>query len=588
MQLTNFAFMASRQNYLDAHRASFKSSSRIGAATRMDHSSDDVAAISQAGKIKSDMLSKKSYMQNLHSARSYLKFQEAGYQKVFSIYQRMEELSSESLLQPKDAKNPAIKEFEELKKQLVDIKNSKMNGISIFDPVATCGDIVDLEVEGSALDYTSKDPAVSHTIRGISADVGAHGGTLAFNVNSGTAGEIYRVFMGKQEIFSTGPSFQGSDPTNTIINDYTQWSNGTTIKNNNGVVYNGQIYLNKSGSNITINGSATTPDNDSAVANDDPDHGPLWRNGNIVQSGKGVTRGGLLYENISGADYTIASSSIKPHLDTTNWSKVSWLDTDTQETNLDTNNSLQSTGWGNDSWRTSGSAGDGDPDKITLEFGPGVETTYSIELGSSNNAVSFNTGALPQSNLHTAGGVIRTNDLGENSNETVLSIHVETTSIGIVGDPIEFVPKFFDKQLDIDTSGNQVALKAVGFETFENFSIGSSSDAKKTSDKLLGMGDMMGEIECIGGNWLPKIASAINRIDSEVLAAESNTLSNEIALGRIVGSDMALETTKHAKQMLKMDMAAFVMSNTTRINDVLAPLTTDHHRSELMSGDALL
>ena len=607
MQLTNFAFMASRQNYLDAQRASFKSSSRIGAATRMDHSSDDVAAISQAGKIKSDMLSKKSYMQNLHSARSYLKFQEAGYQKVFSIYQRMEELSSESLLQPKDAKNPAIKEFEELKKQLVDIKNSKMNGISIFDPVATCGDIVDLEVEGSALDYTSKDPAVSHTIRGISADVGAYGGTLAFNVNSGTAGEIYRVFMGNQEIFSTGPSFQGSDPTKTVINDYTQWTNGTTIRKNNGVVYNGEIYVNKSGVDIPINNGTAKPNLDSVEVDPDPNRdysevlqangqygrdlsteGPLWQNGNTIRNGKGVTHGGLLYENISGSDFTIANSSIKPHLDTTNWNNVLWLNTDTEETNLDTNNSLQSAGWGNDSWRTSGSAGNGDPDKITLEFGPGVKTTYSIELGSSNNAVSFNTGAAPQSNLYAAGGVIRTNDLGQNSTETVLSIHVETTSIGIVGDPIEFVPKFFDKQLDIDTSGNHVALKAVGFEAFENFSIDSSSDAKKTYDKLLGKGGMMGEIECIGGNWLPKIASAINRIDSEILAAESNTLGNEIALGRIVGSDMALETTNHAKQMLKMDMAAFVMSNTTRINDVLAPLTTDHHRSELMSGDALL
>jgi flagellin-like hook-associated protein FlgL len=601
--------MASRQNYLDAQRASFKSSSRIGAATRMDHSSDDVAAISQAGKIKSDMLSKKSYMQNLHSARSYLKFQEAGYQKVFSIYQRMEELSSESLLQPKDAQNPANKEFEELKKQLVDIKNSKMNGISIFDPVATCGNIVDIEVEGSALDYTSKDPAVSHTVRGISTDIAAYGGKLSFNVNSGGAGEIYRVFMGNHEIFSTGPSFQGNNPTNTEINEYTQWTNGTTIKNNNGVVYNGEIYVNKSGpgNNTPINASTVTPNLNSVEVDPDPSRdfseilqangqygkdksteGPLWKNGNTIRNGKGVTHGGLLYQNISGADYTIANSSIKPNFDTTNWSKVSWLNTDTEETNLDTNNSLQSTGWGNDSWRTSGSADDGDPDKITLEFGPGVETTYSIELGNSNNAEGFNTGTTPQSNLYSAGGVIRTNDLGENSTETVLTVHVETISIGIVGDPIEFEPKFFDKQLDIDTSGNQVALKAVGFETFENFSIDSSSDAKKTSDKLLGMGDMMGEIECIGGNWLPKIASAINRIDSEILAAESNTLSNEIALGRIVGSDMALETTNHAKQMLKMDMAAFVMSNTTRINDVLAPLTTDHHRSELMSGDALL
>ena len=60
----------------------------------MDHSSGDVAAISQAGKMKSEILTKKSYIQNLHSARSYLKFQEAGYQKVFSIYQRMEDLSS--------------------------------------------------------------------------------------------------------------------------------------------------------------------------------------------------------------------------------------------------------------------------------------------------------------------------------------------------------------------------------------------------------------------------------------------------------------------------------------------------------------
>ena len=137
-------------------------------------------------------------------------------------------------------------------------------------------------------------------------------------------------------------------------------------------------------------------------------------------------------------------------------------------------------------------------------------------------------------------------------------------------------------------AGNQVALKAVGFETFENFSIDSLSSAKETSDKLLGKGEMMGEIECIGTNWLAKIASAINRIDSEILAAESNSLSNEIALGRIVSSDMALETTNHAKQMLKMDMAAFVMNNTTRINDILAPLTTNHHRSELMNGNALL
>ena len=256
---------------------------------------------------------------------------------------------------------------------------------------------------------------------------------------------------------------------------------------------------------------------------------------------------------------------------------------------MDNSGSLQdpSTFNNSNSWQTSGSASNGDPDTIKLFFGPGVKTTYEISLGNSNSNESFNTSSTPQSKLHTEGGKIRVSDLGENSSETQLSLHVETKSIGVISD-VKFEPTFFDKHLDIDTSGNQVALKAVGFETFENFSIDSSSNAKMTSDKLLGTGDMMGEIECIGANWLAKIASAINRLDSEIMAAESNSLSNEIALGRIVGSDMALETTNQAKQMLKMDMAAFVMSNTTRINDVLAPLTRNHHRSELMSGDALL
>jgi len=99
---------------------------------------------------------------------------------------------------------------------------------------------------------------------------------------------------------------------------------------------------------------------------------------------------------------------------------------------------------------------------------------------------------------------------------------------------------------------------------------------------------MMGESDCIGVNWLPKIASAINRIDSELAAMSTSSLSHEIALGRIVDSDIALETTNHAKQMLKMDMAAFIMSNSTRINDVLTPLTTRHHRSAVMDGRALL
>ena len=118
---------------------------------------------------------------------------------------------------------------------------------------------------------------------------------------------------------------------------------------------------------------------------------------------------------------------------------------------------------------------------------------------------------------------------------------------------VEFIPEFFDKKLDIDTSGNHIALKAVGLDTFESYSINSPANARETSSKLLGENGVLGEIDCISSNWLPKIAASINRIDSELGNAESKLFNQEIALGRIISSDMALESTNQAKQMLKMD-----------------------------------
>lgn len=573
MQLTNLAFMSSRQHYLDAQSSRRTAATKIG-TSRLDHSSGDTAAISQAGKVKSSVMSAKAYIQNLQSARSYLKFQEAGYTSAFQIYQRMAELSSESIIQPKDAQSPLIKEFNELKNQLLEIKNSKFNGISVFDPVATCGDIVDIPVDGSALDYTSSELAVSQTIRGKTVDVSAYGGTLSFKVNSGTAGEIYRVFMGDKELFSTGPSFSGNDPTVEVLNAYDDWSTSSKISSNKGVVYNDQIYQNKTGADYLIVASSVTPDNDSVSVDFDPnrkEQGPKWKNGIIVRDGKGVTYNNELYKNISGSDFQISNSSVKPDLSPTNWTKVSWLDTSSEQSNVDLNGSLQSSNWGADSWRTSGSAGNGDGDTVVLKFGPGIDTTYSISLGASNTNQNFNTSSSPQSNLSNQGGVIRIGNLDQNSTSTQLSLHVETGSIGVISE-VEFIPEFFDKKLDVDVSGNQISLKAVGLDTLESFSVDSPGNARKTFSKLLGENGVSGEIECISSNWLPTIAASINRIDSELDNAELKVFNQEIALGRITSSDMA----------------AFVMGKTTRINDILTPLTTNHHRSSFMSGSALL
>ena len=76
-----------------------------------------------------------------------------------------------------------------------------------------------LDTKGSDLDYGTKQSGVLQTIRGYTTDAKAFGGTLSFNVNSGKTGEIYRVFMGDTQIFSTGPSFTGKiTSTHTTVN----------------------------------------------------------------------------------------------------------------------------------------------------------------------------------------------------------------------------------------------------------------------------------------------------------------------------------------------------------------------------------
>lgn len=476
--------MASRNDYLLAQRSTAKSLSRIASSSKIEDPGRDSAAISQSANLKSKALLDKSYIQNLQSTRSFLKFQEEGYRNVFKIYQRIEEISRESLLQPKSYKNPYNEEFQELKKELIQIKNSKFNGIAIFDPVATCGEIVDIPVEGSALDYTKKEPGVLQTIRGKSLDVKAYGGKLSFSVNSGNAGEIYRVFMGQTQIFSTGPSFTG-DPRQVVINRTS---------------------------------SGSDPNEDDAF-----------------------------------------------------------------------NPVLQSNIQNSDSWRTSGSASDGDIDRITLEFGPGVKTTYQVELGNSNASMPYNdpTSATQQVLLKENGGKIRIAHLNSKSSETQLSIHVETKSIGVISD-VEFVPKFFDTNVDIDGTGNQVTLKAIGVETFENFSIDTPAGAKVLSDKLLGKNGHTSELDCIGHNWLPKIAASINRVDSEIENANLKTNNYSIALGRIEGSDIARDVTDNARGLISKSMSAIVMGKAARINEILSPLTTEHHRSSIINGSALL
>mgnify|MGYP003691816517 FL=1 len=96
--------------------------------------------------------------------------------------------------------------------------------------------------------------------------------------------------------------------------------------------------------------------------------------------------------------------------------------------------------------------------------------------------------------------------------------------------------------------------------------------------------DRFGEMKCLLENRLGILGAEYRRIDSEVEELEKQIVGDENALGRITDADMAKEATNFARESLKMKLAAEVMSNVSRLKDVLIPLTTEHFRSEVMNS----
>ena len=98
----------------------------------------------------------------------------------------------------------------------------------------------------------------------------------------------------------------------------------------------------------------------------------------------------------------------------------------------------------------------------------------------------------------------------------------------------------------------------------------------------------MGELDCLGQNWLPKIAASINRIESELSESNLENVSKSLALSRIIDSDMAKDTTDHAKSLLRHTSSSYVMSNSINHNEILKPLVTNHFKGKSLNKNALL
>ena len=95
--------------------------------------------------------------------------------------------------------------------------------------------------------------------------------------------------------------------------------------------------------------------------------------------------------------------------------------------------------------------------------------------------------------------------------------------------------------------------------------------------------DYFGEMKCIVENRIGSLGAEYKRVDSEIRALENQIMNGEMALGRITDSDMAREATALARNNLKSELATQVMANSSRLKDVLIPLTTDHFRGAALS-----
>lgn len=592
MELTNYSFLQSRNDYMSTIAERKVTADRIATGKRLENAGEDVGAIHQAAYQETELRVDRQSIVNLMNLRSFLFAQENSLKRVHEMYDKMEVLAIKSanpMTSESDRKDYEI-EYIAYREQLDEIMKSRYNDKLLFSSTEMCGG--SKEITLGALDVSQNNRKFSRggiTVRSQTVETGSPSGKVSFRVNSGVAGDNYRVWMGDVCVFSAGPSFNGS--TNDL---YGSLPSGDLVGKN----YNTQSYDGQDADGDTIGDGRTTVtgpfsytyEKDVVIGYDDQGD-PIENTENITVNVEGP------WDNYSG-----------------------------------------------NGWRTSGGAGNQDGDLFEIEFSPGKETTYKITPGASNdngadagdNSVAENiwdgtqwlapvagdgisdynqydqttgkyvtttgtNGSSSSSNRtdSTGTGVIITNNLPKDFDRTEMTLQVESSSIGVIyaeydlsggandedAVGVDFTPTPYYREIAKDRHGNNILLAPKGFDRFEESDFSTAENAKDAVDKMRGSEakDYFGEMKCIVENRIGSLGAEYKRVDSEIRALENQIMNGEMALGRITDSDMAREATALARNNLKSELATQVMANSSRLKDVLIPLTTDHFRGAALS-----
>ncbi|WP_139996960.1 flagellar hook-associated protein FlgL [Paenibacillus paridis] len=102
---------------------------------KLNKASDDPVGITYSLRYRSELAANEQFQKNTDQALSWLDFSDSVISQAGDVMQRLKELATKAAngTNPQEALNAIQSEISELKTQLVDIANSKMNGKYIFN-----------------------------------------------------------------------------------------------------------------------------------------------------------------------------------------------------------------------------------------------------------------------------------------------------------------------------------------------------------------------------------------------------------------------------------------------------------------------
>ncbi len=108
---------------------------QMSTGRKLNKPSDDPVGITYSMRYRAELSSNDQYQRNVDGALSWLEFSDQMVGQVGSILQRMKELTvqASNTTNPQSALDSIKTEVEQLKEQLIDIGNSKLNGKYIFN-----------------------------------------------------------------------------------------------------------------------------------------------------------------------------------------------------------------------------------------------------------------------------------------------------------------------------------------------------------------------------------------------------------------------------------------------------------------------